>query len=164
MTRTDTVVSEERLREIGQEMATAFDKAVKDYRDLIKLIRKDDMPRAQVGRALVSGCGFSEAWVSQVFRVAKSPEDIFQKYMAGAVGFRAALQEAREKPPELTSGQKKRKLKEKLLGIAHRVGKLAVEQDTDFVLILPEISDDLLKNREYKATVGAYDIHVIKKG
>lgn len=144
-------------------MAEAFNKSVKDYRDLIKLIRKEDMPRNQVGRALVTNCGFSEAWVSQVYRVAKSPDAIFEKYVAGLLGFRAALEGARQKPPELTAGQQKRKLKEKLLGFAHRVGKLAVEQDTDFVLVLPEISDELLKHREYKATVGAYDIHITKR-
>lgn len=121
------------------------------------------MPRQQVARALVKNCGFSEQWVSQVWRVANSTDEVFARYMEGMLGFRAALQEARSKPEEPTKGQQKRKWKERLLAFAHKVGKIAVEQDTDFVVVLPEVGDALTRDREVRATVGPYEIHVTKK-
>jgi len=106
----------------------------------------------------------SESWVSQVYKVALAPETLFIEYDKGDVSFRAVLEKARE-VTQNPKGKKSqlRRLRGTLLGLAHKVGKLAIEEDNDFVAVLPDVSTQLTDTRECKVTIGEYQIHVTKK-
>jgi len=132
---------------------------------MLRHIRQTGISRQAIRRALVRDCGMSESWVSQVYKVALAPETLFLEYDKGEVSFRAVLDKARQVKRE-TKGNKARlkKLRVTLLGIAHKVGRMALEEDNDFVAVLPDVSTQLTENREVKVAVGEYQIHVTKKG
>jgi len=159
-----TTPAEIKLREIGETMAASLSSAMKDYRDMLRHIRQTGIARDAIRRALVRDCGMSESWVSQVYKVALAPETLFIEYDKGDVSFRAVLEKARE-VTQNPKGKKSqlRRLRGTLLGLAHKVGKLAIEEDNDFVAVLPDVSTQLTDTRECKVTIGEYQIHVTKK-
>lgn len=144
------------------EFVDNVDKSISTYRDIIKFIRKADLKQKQVKRVLVDEAGLSASQCSQIYKVATSPKDVFDRYINQTLGFNAALQEARKREP-LTDAQRNQKLRNSFLALGHKFTKpfVAVE-DTDFLLVIPGAIKDKEQFREETMVVGNYSVTVRK--
>lgn len=122
------------------------------------------MTQPDVKRCIVLEAGLSESQCSQIYRVATSPQEIFDKYVSGTLAFNAALQEVRQQSKPLTAAQKAAKLRAGILSVAHRFKTpFAAIEDTDFLVVIPGAIQDKKEFREGSFSVNGFKITVEKE-
>lgn len=91
----------EQVLMMGTEILQQTAKVAEKYVNLALYIRKEQLPDALVRSELLK-LGFKKTRVSELLRVVKAPEEVWDAYAARQIGLKGALQLTRgENPPEL---------------------------------------------------------------
>ena len=97
------------------------------YYQIADMIRRHDFSDSEVREALKQH--FPEQRISELLRVARAPQEVFNKYELKLIGFRAALKEAREFTLPKTEARTKRQLRrsaERLVAFVRKSGQSVV--------------------------------------
>lgn len=98
-----------KLRKLAQEAFSAAQEAMDKYWQLLVYIREAQIAPATITKELPE-LGYSPQRISEIKRIAFSSNQVFDEYKSKAIGFKLALQKAREekaKPAEKTTEQGK---------------------------------------------------------
>lgn len=90
------LLKHETLRAALLEDASAFSNAIEARRKVIQEIRHADLNHVE-RRAVLAYAGYNKVRISEMSRICDLPPKQFDAYIAGAIGFRLALDEARGK-------------------------------------------------------------------
>lgn len=88
------------LADLAEAELSAFNGAVSARVAMVKFLRKAQLP-PEIARATLRARGYRDERISEILRVVNGPDDLLQRLEQGAIGFKAALLEARGKTPKL---------------------------------------------------------------
>lgn len=137
------------VRHLGYLVARTIDAVAGCYMRICDAVREFKLSDGEVREAL-KGC-FADSRISEIIRVANSPDAIYHRWKAGFFGFRAALRECRlynvTPGPRLIAKQKRRAAERlvKLAGAGERIEVLGyyIRIDLKKTIDIQEIAEKL---------------------
>lgn len=154
---------EKKLRKQAESFLGATKKLQTDYFKLCSHIRDRQMEPGIVRRILLS-VGFHKAKVAEFLKVSYVSDEIWLEYKAKTIGFKLALEAARDEKGGKTHNPKTR-LRNRLLAIAHKFEDAALFlEDKDLALIVPDIERRLTEGKDLTFENSSCRISIQPKG